>query len=360
MNVTKDPYEILGVDKNADMQEITSAYKRLTKKYHPDLNPNDYIAREAMKEINRAYEAIKTGNLADFDDCTQHYDNNQNNNKTENTDAKENFKDVSDEFISDEFVMYANINAKQNRLYSIFSLALFGGCSYFLFEYVVKYCTYDNLIKFFTTAFSSNSIFKSDSKRVAEFLPRVNAELYVAVLAKMFLACSVLLTAVLLLTAIYNIYYILAYKKIDKLSGGSLGLKNDIFQKMVKNVRIIKIVNIIYAVITYITLILIFASVMMYTVIQSAYFFPIEFSTYKILMIVISIIMFVVLAIFISEKCDRIKNNACLEIGCYTENLDTFIKGIGICLIPILIVIGIVMLLIYIVLSLVAAGGHDD
>ena len=59
MNIATDPYEILGVRENADIEECTDAYKKLAKKYHPDLNPNDAIAREAMKEINRAYDTIK-------------------------------------------------------------------------------------------------------------------------------------------------------------------------------------------------------------------------------------------------------------------------------------------------------------
>lgn len=59
MNIATDPYEILGIRENADIEECTDAYKKLAKKYHPDLNPNDAIAREAMKEINRAYDTIK-------------------------------------------------------------------------------------------------------------------------------------------------------------------------------------------------------------------------------------------------------------------------------------------------------------
>lgn len=53
----KDYYEILGVSKNADADEIKSAYRRLAKKYHPDLNKTPEAA-EKFKEINEAYEVL--------------------------------------------------------------------------------------------------------------------------------------------------------------------------------------------------------------------------------------------------------------------------------------------------------------
>lgn len=54
-----DPYKVLGVSPNASDEEIKSAYRRLAKKYHPDLNPGDTRAAEKMNEINAAYEQIK-------------------------------------------------------------------------------------------------------------------------------------------------------------------------------------------------------------------------------------------------------------------------------------------------------------
>ncbi|WFA08401.1 DnaJ C-terminal domain-containing protein [Tissierella sp. Yu-01] len=54
----KDYYKILGVDKNTSENEIKRAYRKLAKKYHPDLNPNDSNAQEKFKEINEAYEVL--------------------------------------------------------------------------------------------------------------------------------------------------------------------------------------------------------------------------------------------------------------------------------------------------------------
>ncbi|MEG1527833.1 MAG: molecular chaperone DnaJ [Clostridia bacterium] len=54
----KDYYGCLGVDKNASEDEIKSAYRRLAKKYHPDLNPNNKDAAEKFKECNEAYSVL--------------------------------------------------------------------------------------------------------------------------------------------------------------------------------------------------------------------------------------------------------------------------------------------------------------
>lgn len=54
----KDYYEILGVSKDADEKEIKSAYRKLAKKYHPDLHQGDDAAAEKFKEVSEAYEVL--------------------------------------------------------------------------------------------------------------------------------------------------------------------------------------------------------------------------------------------------------------------------------------------------------------
>ena len=56
-----DPYKVLGVAPSASEEEIKKAYRELSKKYHPDLNPGDENAARKMSEINAAYDQIQKG-----------------------------------------------------------------------------------------------------------------------------------------------------------------------------------------------------------------------------------------------------------------------------------------------------------
>ena len=57
--MTQDPYKILGVSPTASDDEIQKAYRKLVKKYHPDVNPGNAEAERKMREINAAYDQIR-------------------------------------------------------------------------------------------------------------------------------------------------------------------------------------------------------------------------------------------------------------------------------------------------------------
>src|SRR5260370_32182171 len=54
----RDYYEVLGVERSANEEEIKKAYRKLAVKYHPDKNPGDKSAEEKFKELGEAYEAL--------------------------------------------------------------------------------------------------------------------------------------------------------------------------------------------------------------------------------------------------------------------------------------------------------------
>ena len=58
MEKKRDYYEVLGVDRNADVNAIKKAYRKLAKKYHPDTNAGNPKAEEMFKEVTEAYNVL--------------------------------------------------------------------------------------------------------------------------------------------------------------------------------------------------------------------------------------------------------------------------------------------------------------
>jgi len=55
----QDYYEVLGVARTATAGDIKKAYRKLARKYHPDVNPDDKTAEEKFKDVREAYDVIR-------------------------------------------------------------------------------------------------------------------------------------------------------------------------------------------------------------------------------------------------------------------------------------------------------------
>lgn len=96
--MNKDPYTVLGVDRNASEEEIKKAYRALAKKYHPDANPNNPEAAEKMKEINAAYDQIQNPSAYQQQTYYNNYDNYSNYANSGNNQQFYGFTDFEDLF----------------------------------------------------------------------------------------------------------------------------------------------------------------------------------------------------------------------------------------------------------------------
>ena len=76
----QNPYEVLGVSYGATDAEVTKAYRKLVKKYHPDLHPGDEEAAKKMREINEAYDQIKNGTANQYNSYSESQNNSYSNN----------------------------------------------------------------------------------------------------------------------------------------------------------------------------------------------------------------------------------------------------------------------------------------
>ena len=73
-----DYYKILGIDKKSTQKDIKSAYRKLARKYHPDLNPNNKDAERKFKEINEANEVLSNSeNRKKYDKYGEHWEHSE-------------------------------------------------------------------------------------------------------------------------------------------------------------------------------------------------------------------------------------------------------------------------------------------
>jgi len=104
-----DYYKILGLSKNATENEIKKAYRKLARKYHPDLNPNDKTAEQKFKEINEANEVLShPENRKKYDTYGEHWEHGEDYEKAKHQQSHQQasgspFENYSGEDFSDFF-----------------------------------------------------------------------------------------------------------------------------------------------------------------------------------------------------------------------------------------------------------------
>ena len=119
----QNPYEVLGLSYGATDEEVTKAYRKLVKKYHPDLHPGDEEAARKMREINEAYDQIKSGATNQYNQ----YSNNQNNSYSNNNEGT-NLYQVASHFIQvgmyrEALRVLSEIQDKTSEWYYLSSIA---------------------------------------------------------------------------------------------------------------------------------------------------------------------------------------------------------------------------------------------
>ena len=108
----KDYYQILEISKSASAEEIKSAYRRLAKKYHPDLNPGNQKSAALFIELDNAYDTLNNLSLK------KTYDRNSSNTKPPPKKKRRTRKSTRKKSPFDEEIRAHNARRKNKRHYS--------------------------------------------------------------------------------------------------------------------------------------------------------------------------------------------------------------------------------------------------
>lgn len=115
-----DYYKTLGIEKNASPDEIKKAYRKLARKHHPDLNPNDKDAEQKFKEINEANEVLSNPeNRAKYDKYGEHWQHGEAYEKAQQRQQQQYSGNFGDGFSGTDF--------GQGEDFSDFFQSMFGG-----------------------------------------------------------------------------------------------------------------------------------------------------------------------------------------------------------------------------------------
>lgn len=202
---------------------------------------------------------------------------------------------------------------------------------------------------------------------LASLFNNFNEQVYSNLFTVSIYASSIIFTAMLLLTAVYNTVYLICIKKITNQT--SLFLQNGSFADTKKEENTVFIFNIVYAALSYLSIIVAAFSVIMMTITAGAVLGKTVFADLlssgddissavtatKVFIIISYVIFLVVSIVLIINKIDRIS-----EFGsngkyiCY-ENLSTYLEALAVTLIPLLVIVAIAIVIFILIIRFITA-----